>query len=322
MDNIIDYEFTDYSFNFVKPVRLQGQIFEKRNGCFVEVFTDFQDYLIELSPLFSVHSESLEEAKKQLEGVLKSHLNRPLSELKNYLFHNPKDLFPSVSFSLSQIFEDEIFETVNELIIPKEVGLIDLTKENEIEENKNYKLKLARLEFNEEIEALKKLKPKLKSARLRLDPNQNISLKDLTTVIETLGEDSIEFIEEPFKEKSDLISLKQLFPNIKIALDESMWDKEFSDIPAYCDYLIIKPTRFYSLSYLKSILDNTKCEVILSSCYESARTLKSFQKIISYYSYKNEMGFGSYEWINDKAYPVFNLKEFKLGKNHLLKKIN
>ena len=136
-------------------------------------------------------------------------------------------------------------------------------------------------------------------------------------IIDLLSVERIEYLEDPFKDPSTCIELKHLYPNIKIALDETLWDLPIEDIPSFCDILIIKPTRFYSLHYLIDYIRNAKRDVILSSCYESARSLKSYQKICQQFSLHKDMGFGSYEWIEDFAYKSFNKSDYQLSENTL-----
>ena len=315
MAKIRAYEIKDYSFPFKKKLKLISTTLEKRDGSFLKVLlSDGSSQIAELAPFPTVHKETLSEARKELKKVMELHLNKDLSELEDFILNNK--LASSVSFCLSQLVEDKLLSS-DPSFIPKNSGLIQLDSVDlDLKDKNSFKIKLGREDFELEYEKLKDLSTRLpKDTKLRLDPNQSLKLDQMIKIIDLLSVERIEYLEDPFKDPSTCIELKHLYPNIKIALDETLWDLPIEDIPSFCDILIIKPTRFYSLHYLIDYIRKAKRDVILSSCYESARSLKSYQKICQKFSLHRDMGFGSYEWIEDLAYKGFNKNDYQLPEN-------
>ena len=93
---------------------------------------------------------------------------------------------------------------------------------------------------------------------LRLDPNQSLDIEQVSAIIDLLGSQRIEYLEEPFSNVDDCKKIKAAYPNISIALDESLWDVEPKNIPDFCDVIIMKPTRFHSLHSIKDFIGQAK----------------------------------------------------------------
>ena len=315
MAKILAYEIKDYRFPFKRELKLISQTLTTRDGCFLKLcLDDGSSKVVELAPFPTVHKESLSEARKQLEEIMEKHLEEDLRLLESYILNEA--LMPSVSFCISQLFEDKLF-TADENFIPTNSTLIQLDSiDIDYTKNCSFKIKLGRDSFTREYEKLEMIHQRLPADKLlRLDPNQSLDIEQVSAIIDLLGSQRIEYLEEPFSNVDDCKKIKAAYPNISIALDESLWDVEPKNIPDFCDVIIMKPTRFHSLHSIKDFIGQAKKTVVLSSCYESARCLKTYQKICSFFSLSCDMGFGSYEWIEDLAYEKFSKSDYVLPKN-------
>ena len=106
--------------------------------------------VVELAPFPTVHKESLSEARKQLEEIMEKHLEEDLGLLESYILNEA--LMPSVSFCISQLFEDKLF-TADENFIPTNSTLIQLDSiDIDYTKNCSFKIKLGRDSFTREYE--------------------------------------------------------------------------------------------------------------------------------------------------------------------------
>lgn len=267
-------------------------------------------YLGEVSPLASLHQESLSSAIQAILEVKPKILGSEFSGLKESIdFLGRFSLPPSARFGLEMAMtpmpKDPIFYSAGLIHRlgegPKREGVFKVKIDGQNPESQAY------------LKNILKAAPK---AILRIDANQSFSsVKDFLEFFSFPYHETIEFIEEPFENPALLLNLPHGFP-YPIALDESLFQGPYQKLleAFVVKYLVLKPGRLGGYSKVETLVAEAKsndCQWVLSSCYESLLGLHSLSQWAMLRNNPRAQGFGTYEFI--KTHPFQNPPELALN---------
>lgn len=332
---ITDTFLWKYSLPFNDPVWLGGQEFLIREGFLLGIELNCQKvYFGEVSPLASVHRESLSVVEDELKEVLKGIRGLSL-KLDNLSLSNLWGLLDyqcssSVAWGLEQallsVAKNLLIEGIN--LSDKDStlnisGLIQLTNSESAwtraikDEITSYKVKIGREPIEVEVKKLQRLMELLPSGcKIRFDGNRHLNCNMLIQVLSAVSIDRIEYIEEPFRNGEEYKDFLSCYPGIKIALDEGLWELDLdSELPFYADVLILKPTRLGGLvntvKWIHKAMSLNR-GVVLSSCYDTGLSMITYRMLVEIFQLKMAMGLGTYSFLRrdifDKKIDLFDNK--------------
>ena len=291
--NYYSWELFRYSLPLKEPLRMLGQVLNKREGLIlrlseipsrnskVKIFGEG-----EIAPFPSLHSESLLQAENQIMEYLCSN-SKPK--------HSSDFFFGSVRFGLDMAFRtltqsfhestERNYMTAGNEISKKNITVNGLTsasgKKLELEcENlqnigfKTIKIKVGRQTVEEDIERVRTACKILDDdVSLRLDANRSWEWGEALEFAHALKDFSIEYCEEPLREFQKLEEL-HLQTGIPLALDETLWNNPnphfLPKIGVQC--LVIKPGiigTWESTKFWSDYAEKNKIKLVLSSSFES-----------------------------------------------------
>lgn len=309
---IVNASYKKYSLPFTKPLQLGNLLQHRREGYILKIECDngYVGYG-ESSPLYSVHTESLDQVERELKVLVSSLKGRNLEDpgkAKNWRFIPDQGLLNCNVWA----FEQAMFPLIADLFFPQEVsnfsmklaGLIHLTHdkmswERSIRPHINhYKVKVGRMDVQSEVLKLKDLISILpEGSKIRLDGNKGMNPSSLLVLLDHLPHEMLDYVEEPFEHFEDY----EKVTGIDFALDEMLWDQdpECMDIQFSKAY-ILKPSRMGGLfetirwiEYVKSVGKR----VVLSSCYETGLSMITYYSLCSRFDLIEAMGLGTYSFL-------------------------
>ena len=279
---ITGFDIYGFSLPFSKTFSVKRNLISQRKGLIIRLTSEKDTVGFgEISPLPGFSSESLKKARQQVVILRSKVLN------KNIIFRNIPQLFPSVRFGL----ESAVFNllTKKESAFKKSIPLIGLLqgsmKDVVCEAQKllrqgfqNFKLKVGTENILQDIEKVQRIQIILKNqATLRLDANQFWKFADALRFAKAIEKNSIEYIEEPFKDIStQLQRVTEFFKEtgIPVALDESlggMNPKNFQSLKGLKAF-ILKPTILGGIEKTLQWIQRAKAlkvPAVISSAFES-----------------------------------------------------
>ena len=279
-----------YTFNLplLKPFFTKGKWISNRKGFLLRLnSSDGAAGFGEISPLPAFSRESLREVRIQLQSLA----------FKN--FKTIPQLFPSVRFGLESalwnLLADQKKFPLQKILSPSQkinrknipvIGLLQGSLENVVSETKrmkargfrDFKLKVGTNDMAQDIEKVRRVQALLKNrGTLRLDANQFWTFEEAISFAKAVEKDSIEYIEEPFKDIFTQRSLITQFfqtTGIPVALDESlrgMDPEHFKPFPGL-KAVILKPTILGGIEktfrWVKKAKE-LKVQAVISSTFES-----------------------------------------------------
>lgn len=246
-----------YRLPLHSPIRLAGLPHAVREGLVVQANIDGQTRLGEIAPLPEFSRESLSDAQSELIRWCEGGQQMALS--------------PSVAFGLSMLaFEPKGRPAKATCRLFTE---LDAPAMRRFPKGLVVKCKVARGDWQDEAEQIKRLLQHNPSICLRLDANQQWDLDTAIAFAERVKHKAIRFIEEPCRtlDETQLFAQHGLLP---VALDETLQQPEwpeliFSGLAA----LVVKPTLVGDLKrvmMLANLAQFSDLELVISGAYESS----------------------------------------------------
>lgn len=241
----------------------------------------------EVSPLQNFSKENIDDCEKIINDLLnKNFFYNNIKSIKNDL--NLFDDFPSLKYGIEQlIFGVESQNNFNSFTLNQKKininGIIGILDSNETINKTRYlvdkafqtiKLKIGREFFEEDLKIVDKIFNQFNDRLiLRLDVNGKWNLSEAINNISKLSKYNIQFIEQPVKDKSDLIKLAEKFNNI--APDESLTNYNETETFINSDlfnFIILKPSiriGFFDSIKLIELANKKEIKAIVTSSYET-----------------------------------------------------
>ena len=281
---------------FISPIKISDVILKHRKLGEVSLNSS---PISEISPLEGLHKETLEDAISQFREFMENHnfdsiffeslKSKNLTNLKWDQFgfgilKNSKEiqdkLFPSVKYAI----ELAILNTIDSNSYPlKNVCLLDFNQFLEKENGDVIKIKIGRNSIQEDRKKIEKYLLKTKY-KFRLDGNKLFSHTDLSKLLDGIPVSRIDYIEDPFLNKSEFIKFTKCNKfNVNFAFDENL-DLLLSNEHLYdsVKYAIIKPNLIGGISktieYTEKLLGKGK-KVVISSSFEGPIGISGLNKI-------------------------------------------
>ncbi len=325
---IIDVEIYRFALPLVKPLRLMGQEITRRHGLLIRFRSDngFEGWG-EIAPFPGLHRETLREAEQQICALATTFsgktLPKGLEKLDGSFENLLKSfaLYPSTQFGVEMAILNLMAASrkiyLSRLLTPDPVTQIPLnalltgTKEEMLqrltniakEKHFSLKIKVGRLSLEDEVEVIRLARKSLPvNVTLRLDANRCWNLKEAINFAKIVGNDRIEYIEEPLKKFSELSTFHNA-TGIALALDESLLDlsPQKYDLPSGVIAFILKPAvlggiektlRFVKLGQQHGI------KSVISSVFESGVGLTTLANIAAAINKQPvPIGLDTYKWL-------------------------
>jgi len=269
----MDLNIYTYSFPFKEPFTSSAEIYHTREGIILELVQGNITALGEAAPLPGFSRESKQDALRQLmeykdeiAGIFSGEVT--LDELQ--VFHRKNDIYPSLQFGLDTLAVDYLAQRdkipAQRLLFEKAPdrvkinGVLTLGEADQtynsarqlVEQGfKTLKLK-ASVDFEGELEVLKKIRSDFPNLILRLDANKAWNLQEASQNLKQLEDLKIEYCEEPLIEPSPE-NLQKIASetNVPIALDESLVQIEkLETVMPHLSAVVMKPMVFGGLAKL------------------------------------------------------------------------
>lgn len=298
---IISTELKCYCLPLSRELTIKDLKIKKRRG--VLLFLSDSDGNVgcgELSPLQSLHNESLEEAVRQLRGVKSELVGIEISDSFADFTDDIESLigcsvFPSVANAIEMAMLDLFrqcgeFDSlgggsiyVNALLSADAEDVCDLALKLVEDGFTLIKVKVGKSTLDRDILVVNKLAEIVKGkATLRLDSNRSWSLdvavEFCKQVVSSLSQ--IEYIEEPLNNVNELTEFSELSP-IQLALDETLVERDLDylrqlgNIGAY----ILKPSLLGGFSATAKLIryaNENKITSVISAAFPTSVSLKAY----------------------------------------------
>ena len=254
------YKYKYKKYKLIFPFKINGALNKEKE--IIEVIKPGGQIVSEISVLQGYHKETLTEAKKQFENILKrSNMSQPL------------DFFPSVKFALSilKYNNSTLSKNINKL---DTVALID--RPEQPIKNMNYiKLKIGRNEPYKENKYLLDFIDNNKNIKIRIDGNKRITSYQMEKILKDIPHENIDYIEDSFINNGEEIKFHNKYPKLKIAMDEEIVnyfkENNVNNIPKQISHVSIKLNLIGGIDELDKLtkqLDKKGITYNLSSTFE------------------------------------------------------
>lgn len=327
---IIGVEVYRFALPLVKPLNLMGREMVKRRGLLIRLRSDAGvEGWGEIAPFPGLHRETLRDAEVQVCSLANEFPGKSLPTGLEKLdggFDNlliKFDLFSSVRFgvemailsliaasrqvSLSQLLSshpaDQIF--VNALLSGTKAEMLRQLMDISPKNYRSVKIKVGRLLANGEVDVIRAARKMLpKNVTLRLDANRAWDLRNAIHFAKAVGNDRIEYIEEPLKNP---VELPDLFQAIKmpLALDESLVGispETYRQMPGVAAF-ILKPAVLGGVEKtvrFAQIAKSYGIKPVISSVFESGVGLTALANIAAAINAPDTpVGLGTYAWFKE-----------------------
>lgn len=338
---ICDFKILKYEIPCINP--LPGTGFKKREG-FIIKLTDETGHngYGESAPLSGLSTEMPEIVLDQLKNLRKdfegqnvpSHIGPSGGKFSHWLDKRP--LSPSVHFGFEtavlslkasvqkKLFSDLIFEDASDSVTVN--GLLqshgpDLLSEAETLLKNGFqtiKVKVGRQNINDDIDCVNQLSRLIKGkAILRLDANRAWELKEAVKFCEAVDFGSIEYIEEPLKNFSDINEFYEKV-QIPVAVDESLKSHSLRDLKQVSglEVVILKPTLLGGIEKIFQMSEEARAyglRTVITSTYESGIGLRALANLASCFSKHTAVGLDTSKWFaGDTVQPSLPLDHGRL----------
>ena len=323
----------DFNCPLIRPLSFMGNSASVRSGLVLEITTDneFKTWS-EISPLPGLHAETLLDAKKQLEVFLPNILLENIHEVNSEFLYSSVRM--GVDLAIEQIKANaagvkvhRFFNDAATDLVPVR-ALLDSGRGSDILMDADayvragftsLKIKVGRQSWEREILGVKLLRQVFGSSiKIGLDANCRFSLIQAIEFCRAVKEFDIDYIEEPVTEFTDLFAFRKAV-DIPVALDESIFDVEFSEvlnIKSVADIVVIKPSLIGGLDALKIIVSSAKksnVDVLFTSTFESSLGIWQCANLAAAYGSDVAHGLGTYSWFaSDLFIPSLSVHRGKI----------
>jgi len=311
---IMDLKYKPFSIKFNTPFINSTGTLNERKGFILSITDELgNSSLGEIAPLPGFSSESLDEAREDLSGLLHILSGMETGDDLQCIKDLSEDyiLTSSARFGFEQamlgllikrdrsISEKLFLKTKTQIDVNAVVGLgcdgnvISQIENKMLEGFSTFKIKAGRNNFTDDLNLIKGIRRRFGGAiKIRLDANGKWDFEKARCNIEMLEIFDIEYIEEPCGGIENLIALSEI-SSIPVAIDESLVSMQFafdvmeqSSIP----FIIIKPMirgaliENIELIRQAAILDRN---IIISSSFETALGISqlAFLSSLTHHSY-------------------------------------
>ncbi len=283
---LAEFSVAPFEHRMVKPFRSGRGLIDVRRGYFLRFEHDGRVGFGEISPLPGFHVETLDEAMRSLQEAL---------------VHRGCPVAPSAAFGLScaeAMADPALSDRFNLDDPPREptvrVNALfdgDLTeavaahKAGRFTGFRTIKLKVGRASVEQDTALVEYIRSITKpSQRIRLDANRSLSFDAGLALLESIGPDRIEYVEEPLADPSDIPELGRR-SGIPMAIDETLREPEILGDVLGADGVtvqVVKPSLVGRLEELESIVTRgtiNGCDTVFSNLFESAFTLSLLGRV-------------------------------------------
>ncbi len=313
-------ELFSYHIPLKQPLLFYGKSLSSREGYLIKLVDEYGAAgWGEAAPLPGCHKETLSDVHEQLKNLV--HL------LRNQSFHEPiEDMrkirvagvpltqyLPTVQWAvetalltlkansqgipLAQLMDPDYGNVVpvNGFLTG---SLPDLKAQAQSMIDQGYKavkLKVGQRTLQEDVERVQAVNHVIESkALLRIDANRSWQLQEAVDFIRQVGLKTIEYIEEPLKDISQVNEFYQE-TYMPVAVDESVHALDFKTIQSMdgIEILVVKPSVFGSYRKIWDVVQNAKARglsVVFNSAFESGYGLTVIAHIAACLSKKVPAG--------------------------------
>jgi o-succinylbenzoate synthase len=290
----VEIKYKKFRFPFNLPIQNSAQIINHKDVIILKAQDEYGVFHYgEVGPLGGFSQESVSDCESRLvQLIARNQLNNEIHELKTKIKEIAE--YPSLMFGLEQLilsaeqksYSDQLeINKINKTI--KINGLLGIESKEAILQNarrlfelgyETIKLKIGRADFQDDVQVIKTLDSEFGDRlKLRLDNNGSWSLKQAVENIKYLSDFNIEYIEQPVKDKNELLLLAEDC-QVGLATDECIID--YNDAVSIIqgneiDYLVLKPSiriGIYNSIRLIELANKTNIKIIISSAFETAIT--------------------------------------------------
>ncbi len=180
-----------------------------------------------------------------------------------------------------------------------------LNRKNTIN-NDTIKLKTGINTINDDIDFLTKIRKEYPDLKIRLDANQQHSIKELSSLYEKTAHLNIDFFEEPIKNPNikKIEYVKNQYPGLRYAIDESLYQNtNYEDWikRGLIDTVVIRPSILGGFSkFFKMIkLHGAKVQLLISSSLENSVGNMAIIHLASTLEKKDKHGVNIYDFFNE-----------------------
>jgi o-succinylbenzoate synthase len=290
----VEIKYKKFRFPFNSPIQNSAQIINHKNVIILKAQDEFGKFHYgEVGPLDGFSQENITDCELRLAQLInRNQLNNEIHELKTKVKEITE--YPSLMFGLEQLIlsteQKRCSDHVEISRIKKSIkinGLLGIESKESILQNarrlveqgfETIKLKIGRDDFQDDVQVIKALDSEFGDRlNLRLDNNGSWSLKQAVENIKYLSDFNIEYIEQPVKDKNELLLLVEDC-QVGLATDECIID--YNDAVSIIqgneiNYLVLKPSiriGIYNTIKLIELANKTNIKIIITSAFETAIT--------------------------------------------------
>ena len=289
--------FTCFSYQlpFANPLKTSNHSYTERQGFILVCRHEEFEFYGEVAPLPGFSKESFHEVRKTLlkqKNNIKTIFddNNPVDKLKE--FYMEESISSSLQFGLDalayQIEAQHTDQSLIKYIFPEfsekipvnaliSLGDTDILSQIQDKKEKGYmtfKCKVG-VQFDRELEQLKRIRSHFPDITIRVDANQAWSLDQAISYCNQLSTIDIEYCEEPLADNTpehcETLSQNTSLP---IAIDESVAKHSYwPNLLPYTNYLILKPMvigSFHKCFETKRFANTHNNKVVVTTSLESS----------------------------------------------------
>lgn len=264
-----------YALPMRRPVHLKQGILKERQGLILQAQNEAgQWHWGEVAPFPGLHHESLPDCVRQLQEVDLNSVDL-------------RGCFPSVAWGLEMLrqplhpplqkrrpVEARPQLTLNALLTEPENQDLDREAHSLYQAGyRCFKLKVGLRDPQRDLQRIQLIQQSFPDVTLRLDANRSWSLAQAQNFIERLPLQGIEYLEEPLKQPADYARLAPRMTELKcaLALDESLWEKQWKAYATYAQTLVLKPMRMGPTRLAECCIwaQKNRRQLVFSSVFES-----------------------------------------------------
>jgi len=288
---ITNLTYKNFNFLFSSSLTNSNQKFQHKETIILMAVDELNNiHYGEVSPLVGFSNEIIEDCKREIEDLINdSFFIDEISAIKSKL--NNQNISPSLGFGIEQIvlslelmYSSEFYAENYRFMDVVSNGLVGIkTLSQTLQEithliDNNFgtiKLKVGRDNFDEDFATVKSINDRFSSQiKLRLDVNGKWSYDEAMYNIKKLSPFNIEYIEQPVKEKNELITLAKEFGDIIVPDEciETMQDAIELIDSGLLKFIVLKPSIRFGLFGTIKITEHANSmnvNVIITSAFET-----------------------------------------------------
>jgi len=289
----------------------------------VKTNTDLQGFG-EAAPLPGLHQQNLHDVINQLKCIIPLMIGTTLENIFETTNQLQKEnyWFPSVRFAIESALlnlietgknlnvenplpkpvQDKIF--INTLVTGNMSNIKRRISRSLTDNYRSIKVKIGRQSLDDEINLVEDIRNIIgKRASLRLDANRGWTYEEAVTFANSLDVKSIEYVEEPLKDRGKLPDLYKK-TSLPIALDESMLEisPDKYKHEDWINTLILKPSVIGSIQKTLQYINLAKSygiKTVISDTFHTGIGLSFLIRLASVIDKPTPMGFDTYSWLDD-----------------------